>query len=145
MRSGAVFQTAAGSQGVIVSPLAWLRDARPPARHRRYSKENERFLEALASERERRTEIGQARRHRRRPDRRLVPLALKKARLVRHVVGVGRTRKNLQEALRLGVIDEAVREPALAVRDADVVVIGTPVGQMPEVMRDDEGAANRRP
>jgi prephenate dehydrogenase len=61
-------------------------------------------------------------------------LALKKARLVRHVVGVGRTRKNLQEALRLGVIDEAVREPALAVRDADVVLIGTPVGQMPEVM-----------
>jgi prephenate dehydrogenase len=61
-------------------------------------------------------------------------LALKKARVVRHVVGVGRTRKNLQEALRLGVIDEAVREPALAVRDADVVLIGTPVGQMPEVM-----------
>ena len=62
-------------------------------------------------------------------------LALKKAKVVRHVVGVGRTRKNLIVALKLGVIDEASRDAALAVRDADMVLIGTPVGQMAEVMK----------
>jgi prephenate dehydrogenase len=61
-------------------------------------------------------------------------LALKKAKAVKQVVGVGRTKKNLDAAIRLGVIDEASRDPAQAVRDADLVLIGTPVGQMPEVM-----------
>lgn len=61
-------------------------------------------------------------------------LALKKNRMVKHVVGVGRTRKNLNAAIELGVIDEASLDAAAAVRDADLVLIGTPVGQMPEVM-----------
>ncbi|HEX9685925.1 MAG TPA: prephenate dehydrogenase/arogenate dehydrogenase family protein [Burkholderiales bacterium] len=61
-------------------------------------------------------------------------LALKRARAVRRVVGVGRTRGNLADALRLKVIDEASREPARAVRDADLVLLATPVGQMPAVM-----------
>lgn len=61
-------------------------------------------------------------------------LALKKARAVRRVVGVGRTRRNLNIALERRVIDEASLEPARAVRDADLVLIATPVGQMPEVM-----------
>jgi prephenate dehydrogenase len=61
-------------------------------------------------------------------------LALKRAKAVKHVVGVGRTRRNLDEALRLGVIDEASRDAARAVAGADLVLIGTPVGQMPEVM-----------
>jgi prephenate dehydrogenase len=61
-------------------------------------------------------------------------LALKKAKAVKHVVGVGRTKKNLDAAVKLGVIDEASRDAAAAVRDADLVLIGTPVGQMPEVM-----------
>jgi prephenate dehydrogenase len=62
-------------------------------------------------------------------------LALKKARAVRHVVGVGRTRKNLNTALKLGVIDEISKDAASAVRDADLVLIGTPVGQMAGVMK----------
>jgi len=62
-------------------------------------------------------------------------LALKKAKAVRHVVGVGRTKKNLNVALKLGVIDEASLDVAHAVRDADMVLIGTPVGQMAGVMR----------
>jgi prephenate dehydrogenase len=61
-------------------------------------------------------------------------LALKQAKAVERVVGVGRTRQNLDTAVRLGVIDEASRDAASAVRDADLVLIGTPVGQMPEVM-----------
>jgi prephenate dehydrogenase len=62
-------------------------------------------------------------------------LALKKAKVVRHVVGVGRTRKNLNTALKLGVIDEISQDAAQAVRDADLVLIGTPVGQMAAVMK----------
>jgi prephenate dehydrogenase len=61
-------------------------------------------------------------------------LALKQSGAVRHVVGVGRTRKNLDAALKLGVIDEASLDAARAVCDADLVFLGTPVGQMPEVM-----------
>jgi len=61
-------------------------------------------------------------------------LALKKAKAVRHVVGVGRSRRNLAAALRLGVIDEAGTDAARAVRDADFVLLAMPVGQMAEVM-----------
>lgn len=61
-------------------------------------------------------------------------LALKRARAVRRVVGVGRTRRNLAAALRLGIIDEASQDPARAVREADLVLLAMPVGQMAAVM-----------
>ncbi|HEX6005256.1 MAG TPA: prephenate dehydrogenase/arogenate dehydrogenase family protein [Burkholderiales bacterium] len=61
-------------------------------------------------------------------------LALKKARAVKCVVGVGRTRRNLALARRRGIIDEIATDAGQAVREADFVFIGTPVGQMPEVM-----------
>lgn len=61
-------------------------------------------------------------------------LALKRARAVGHVVGLGRTRRNLAAALRLKVIDEIACDPAGAVRDADLVLLATPVGQIPAVM-----------
>lgn len=60
--------------------------------------------------------------------------ALKKARVVQRVVGVGRTRKNLNAALRLGIVDEIATDAAEAVQGADFVFLGTPVGQMAEVM-----------
>jgi len=61
-------------------------------------------------------------------------LALKRARAVKHVVGVGRTRRNLAAALKLKVIDEAQQDAARAVRDADFVLLAVPVGQMGAVM-----------
>ena len=61
-------------------------------------------------------------------------LALKRARAVRRVVGVGRTKKNLASARHLHVIDEIESDPGRAVRDADLVLIATPVGQMGAVM-----------
>ena len=60
-------------------------------------------------------------------------LALKKARMVKEVVGVDRSRKNLNDALRLGVIDRAETDAAKAVSGADLVLIGAPVGQMPGI------------
>ncbi len=60
-------------------------------------------------------------------------LALKKARMVRQVVGVGRSRKNLKDALRLGVIDKAETDAVHAVDGADLVLVAAPVGQMPGI------------
>jgi len=61
-------------------------------------------------------------------------LALKKAKAVKHVVGVGRSRKNLAAALRLRIVDETSTDTARAVADADLVLLAIPVGQMAEVM-----------
>ncbi len=59
-------------------------------------------------------------------------LALKQAGAVRHVVGVGRSQANLDEALRLGVIDAAAPVEQAAAQ-ADVIFVATPVAQMPAV------------
>lgn len=59
-------------------------------------------------------------------------LALKGAGQVRHVIGVGRGRANLEEALRLGLIDE-IGDAADAYARADFILVATPVGQMARV------------
>jgi prephenate dehydrogenase len=61
-------------------------------------------------------------------------LALKRARAVKRVVGVGRTRANLADAIKRRIIDESSQDPARAVREADLVLLATPVGQMAAVM-----------
>lgn len=66
-------------------------------------------------------------------------LALKSALAGRHdcprIVGLGRTRAPLEQALQLGVIDEIASDWASALQGADLVLLGMPVGQMPAVMR----------
>lgn len=62
-------------------------------------------------------------------------LALKRAGLVESVVGAGRGRDNLEQALKIGVIDVIAATPACAVQDADMIVLAVPVGAMPDVMR----------
>jgi prephenate dehydrogenase len=47
---------------------------------------------------------------------------------------MGRTRALLEEALRLGVIDEIGSDWASALKGADLVLLGMPVGQMAPVM-----------
>lgn len=61
-------------------------------------------------------------------------LALKAAGMVDQVVGMGRQRATLEEALRLGVIDTIGSDWANALDGADLVFLGMPVGQMPPVM-----------
>lgn len=63
-------------------------------------------------------------------------LALRQAGQVRHIVGVGRSRANLQEAVKRGVIDEIADSAAAAVRGADLVLLAVPVGAMPAVLRE---------
>lgn len=61
-------------------------------------------------------------------------LALKQAKAVREVVGVGRGVSSLDEARRRGVIDVRASSAAAAVRDAELVVLATPVGAMPALL-----------
>jgi prephenate dehydrogenase len=63
-------------------------------------------------------------------------LALKSHDLVGRVVGVGRSRANLDQAVRAGIVDVAMTldEPWTSeLRDADVVVVATPVAQIPNL------------
>ena len=61
-------------------------------------------------------------------------LALRKAGLVRHIVGIGRSRENLQRARELGVIDEIAGDLVLALQGADLVLLAMPVGQTGKIM-----------
>ena len=61
-------------------------------------------------------------------------LALKAAGEVGEVVGFGRSVGSLKQALELGIIDRIGANPGQEVADADLVLIATPVGQMPEIM-----------
>ena len=61
-------------------------------------------------------------------------LALKAAGEVGEVVGFGRSVGTLKQALELGIIDRIGANPGQEVVDADLVLIATPVGQMPEIM-----------
>lgn len=57
-------------------------------------------------------------------------LALRKAGLVDHVIGIGRNSANLQRAVELGAIDEIATVDDAA-RSADVVLLATPVASFP--------------
>ena len=61
-------------------------------------------------------------------------LGLKAAEQVEEVVGFGRSLATLTQALDLGIIDRVGANPCQEVADADLVLIATPVGQMPEIM-----------
>lgn len=61
-------------------------------------------------------------------------LALRKAGHVRHVVGVGRSRENMQRALARGAIDEIAADLASALKEADVIFLALPVGQTGETL-----------
>jgi prephenate dehydrogenase len=61
-------------------------------------------------------------------------LALKRSGAAASVVGVGRSRANLDAALKRGIVDRAfaLDEPWTAeLADADLVMLATPVGEMP--------------
>ena len=59
-------------------------------------------------------------------------LALKEAGAVGKVVGVGRSRANLEHALAAGAIDETAADPGSAAVGADLILVATPVAAMAE-------------
>ena len=60
--------------------------------------------------------------------------ALREQKAVAEVVGVGRSVENLMLAKSLGVVDDYTHDVAEAVRDADMVVIATPVGAFAQIL-----------
>lgn len=61
-------------------------------------------------------------------------LALRKAGMVKHIVGMGRSKENMRRALSLGIIDEIADDLASALHHADAVLLGMPVGQTANIM-----------
>jgi prephenate dehydrogenase len=56
--------------------------------------------------------------------------ALKRADACGEIVGCGRNTANLDQAIELGVIDRYDTNPAMAVKEADIVVVAVPLGSM---------------
>ena len=61
-------------------------------------------------------------------------LALRKADAVQEVVGFGRSAATLQQALEFGLIDRIGDDVAREVRDADLILLATPVAQMADIL-----------
>lgn len=59
--------------------------------------------------------------------------ALKQAGECEEVIGCGRNLANLNDAITIGAIDRYETDPALAVKDADMVVVAVPLGTMPAI------------
>ena len=64
-----------------------------------------------------------------------VGLALRQKGLARHVVGVGRSRQTLDEAARLGAIDQGTEDYAAALADASLCIIAVPLSGFADVFR----------
>lgn len=64
-----------------------------------------------------------------------VALALKKLQNPPQITGVGRSNQSLQEALSLGLIDSAETDIAIALENADLILIATPVAQTPAILK----------
>lgn len=73
-----------------------------------------------------------------------VALALKQAGYVSTIVGVGRTRASLDGALSLKVIDSAETDLAIAMQDADLVLIAAPVAQTASILSSIKPFLNKR-
>jgi prephenate dehydrogenase len=67
-------------------------------------------------------------------------LALKQSKKAARVVGVGRNAANLKLALERGIVDSIAPDPASAARDADLILVSTPVAQFPHVFAGLAGA-----
>lgn len=62
-------------------------------------------------------------------------LALKKNRLCSTITGYGRNRENLLEAKERNIIDSFETDPAAACREADLIMLSTPVGSFIELTK----------
>lgn len=62
-------------------------------------------------------------------------LALRRSMKQLHIVGMGRSGDSLQNALDLGVINQASTSVEQALQDADMVVIAVPVAQTPNILK----------
>ncbi len=59
---------------------------------------------------------------------------LKAKNLATRIIGAGRSRATLEQALKIGVIDSMGKGPAQSVEDADLVVLASPVGTFGKIL-----------
>lgn len=59
-----------------------------------------------------------------------IGLAVKRKRLAKEIVGVCRHKQSLQRATRMGAIDKGISDYKNAVRDAELVILATPISQI---------------
>ncbi len=62
--------------------------------------------------------------------------ALREAGIVGTIVGIDRDRKNLEQALSLGIVDEIAGSAAEGVRDAEVVFLSVPACSIPSALQE---------
>lgn len=62
-------------------------------------------------------------------------LAIKKRKLARTVIGIGRRRSSIRAAVRCGAIDIGTKDLKRGVFDADLVIIATPVCSIPKIVK----------
>ena len=60
-------------------------------------------------------------------------LAIRRHGLAEHLVGTAQSAETRETAREIGLVDEVVDDAAVAVRDADLIVLAVPVGAMEEV------------
>lgn len=65
-------------------------------------------------------------------------LALREKGEVAEVVGIGRGLPNLEEAKRLGIIDSYTQNIRDGVKDADVIIVATPVGSIVDIIAENQ-------
>lgn len=62
-------------------------------------------------------------------------LAIKKKKLARSVIGIGRRHLSIQAALRYGAVDVGTKDLRSGVRDADLVIVATPVCTITKIVK----------
>ncbi len=68
-----------------------------------------------------------------------IGLALRERKLARRVIGIGRTQTSLDRAKSLGAVDEYTSDLPIGVREADVIVVCTPVDSIAPQVREIAG------
>ena len=68
--------------------------------------------------------------------------ALRRAGACGTIIGFGRNESNLKKAVELGVIDDYSLQAAAAVKDADMIVLATPLSTIDVLFSELRGAIN---
>jgi len=64
-----------------------------------------------------------------------IALAMRRLKLANEIIGLGRRIENLKQAKKLKIIDAWSLKPKEAVRNAELIILATPMGAMPELVK----------
>ncbi len=64
-----------------------------------------------------------------------IALSLKKTGLTSNIIGVGRNQDNLNDAIKLKIIDHTSQDLDKNIAEANIIIIATPVAQIPSILK----------